>query len=125
MKVGVCYLCVTHGKQTADLAARFVATYHAFPPGAKHDLFVICNGGPLPNEIGLLFLPLGAQFWPRVNDPGWDVSAYLEVGRKLFVAYDLILFLGESAYFHRAGWLNRFLEAWQKHGPGMYGALAS
>jgi hypothetical protein len=37
----------------------------------------------------------------------------------------MMLCFGESVHFHRAGWLKRFVEAWEKHGPGMYGAFAS
>jgi len=57
--------------------------------------------------------------------PGYDVSAYIDAARGPCRDYDIMLCLGESAYFHRAGWLKRFVDAWQKIGPGMYGAFSS
>jgi len=37
----------------------------------------------------------------------------------------MALFLGESVYFHREGWLKRLADAWAKFGPGMYGPFGS
>jgi hypothetical protein len=61
----------------------------------------------------------------RENDGGWDISAYIAAARGPCSDYDAMLCLGESVYFHRAGWLKRLVEAWNKWGPGMYGPFSS
>lgn len=108
-----------------DYAARFAATYHEFPPGVEHDTLVIANGGPLSLNQTILFSHINGSMYPRQNDPGWDVSAYIDAARGPCSSYDMMVCCGESIYFHRPGWLLRLVEAWKKIGPGMYGSLSS
>lgn len=124
MKIVICYIAVTHGRITDEYCARFVTTYREYPPGVGHDLMVICNGGPLPTHTSLLFTGINAKMYPRSND-GWDVGAYIEAAKGPCADYDIMVCLGESVYFHRAGWLLQFERAWKKHGPGMYGPFSS
>jgi hypothetical protein len=124
MKIALAYVCVTGAPWAAELAARFVATYTLFPPGVEHQTIILCNGGPLNTERTLLFCPLPQLiFHPRGNDEGWDISAYQEIAGCTDA--DMLVCLGESVYFHRPGWLTRMVEAWQRHGPGMYGFMAT
>lgn len=125
MKACVVYLVVTSGRITSDFIARFVSSYRQFPAGIEHDLFVVCNGGPIKQEHGIMFSGLNAKFYPRKNDVGWDLSAYMDVANGICKEYDMMACLGESVYFHRAGWLARFAEVWKKEGPGMYGPFAT
>lgn len=124
-KIALLYVAVAHNRSTELNAARFSATYHDFPPGIDHETVIVCNGGPLRYELAMLFAVMRPQFWPRKNDPGWDVSAYIEAAHTLCAKFDFLICCGASAYFHRAGWLKRFVEAWEKHGAGFYGALSS
>lgn len=123
LKVLVAYIAVSKGPITADYCARFVGTYLAHPPEFEHDLLIVGNGGPLPRGVAPVFDVVKAKFLPRTNDPGWDISAYQQVAR-LFPC-DMLVCLGESVYFHRQGWLRRFVEAWLMTGPGMYGFFSS
>lgn len=123
MKIVVCYVTVTNGPITPDYVSRFVGSYLACPPEIDHETIIACNGGPLDRETSLLFSPLRCEFLPRANDPAWDVGAFMDVAS--LTAPDLLLCLGESVYFHRPGWLRRIVEAWQEHGPGMYGLFSS
>ena len=116
---------MSQGPITEDYAARFVATYHEFPPGVEHDTLIICNGGPLSVDKTLLFDSLNPMMLLRENDPGWDISGYIDAARVPCSGYDAVLFLGESNYFHRAGWFKRLVDAWNKWGPGMYGPYSS
>jgi hypothetical protein len=125
VNVAIVYTAVTGGNLTTDLSARFVATWEAFPPGAPCDLWVVCNGGPLLTEQVLMFAPMNARMFPRVNDGGKDLTGYQDAARGPCADYDAVLFLGESIYFHRAGWLKRLVEAWQRYGPGFYGPFGS
>ena len=123
MKILVAYICVSQGGITEEYAARFVGSYLACPPGVEHETVIVCNGGPLPMETSLLFAAMPCAFLPRLNDDGWDISGYQDVATK--VHCDMLVCLGESVYFHRSGWLQKMVDAWNQFGPGMYGFFSS
>lgn len=123
MKLSVVYVAVTGGRQTHDLAARFVGSWLECPPGVECDLIVACNGGPLPVETALLFSMLDTKFVPRENDAGWDISAYQNIANK--TDSELLLCCGETVYWHKPGWLSHIKSFWDSLGPGMYGLYAS
>jgi hypothetical protein len=124
VNIAVCYIAVTHGPITSDYCARFVASYHEFPPGVEHDLIVCCNGGKLPTATALIFSPLKAAMFLRANT-GQDIGGYMDAARGPAANCDMLVCLGESVHFHRAGWLKRLVEVWEHYGPGMYGPFAS
>lgn len=125
MKTVLAYTVVTNGPISMDLASKFVVTLDEYPPGAPFELLVICNGGPLRTELGLLFTPFAAKFFPRPNDPNWDIGGYIEAARGPAHDADLMVCLGESCFFNREGWLKRTVEAWTRGGAGMYGFFSS
>ncbi len=125
-KIAVLYTCVSQGPKTDDLVARFASTYHSFPPGYPHDLVCVCNGGvPTSVQAATLAAAGTPKFFPRKNTPGFDLDGYMDAARGPCKDYDMLLLLGESCTFWRAGWLARLVEAWQKLGPGMYGPFSS
>lgn len=123
MRVIIAYIAVSQGPRTGEFCARFVGSWQRYPPQYPCELIVCANGGPLPYDVGRLFDPLGAKMYPRTNDPGWDISAFCDVARNFDC--DMLVCFGESIFFHRAGWLERIVESWTKHGPGMYGLFSS
>lgn len=125
MNVAVVYTAVTGGPLTSDLASRFIATWHEHPPGAPCDLWVACNGGPLLSEQVLMFAALNAQMFPRVNDAGKDLTGYIDAARGPCAGYEMVLFCGETVFFHREGWLKRLVDVATRYGPGMYGPWGS
>ena len=118
MTCAICYTCVTNGNLTSDMIARFVSTFHENPPGYECDVWVACNGGPLQSDQQLMFAPLNAMMFPRVNDGGRDLTGYQDAARGPCSDYEAVLFLGESIFFRRDGWLKRLVEAWQRWGDG-------
>jgi hypothetical protein len=60
-----------------------------------------------------------------VNDGARDLGAYIEASKTICKDYDMILALGESNYFHRAGWLKRLVEVRERYGPMMAGPFAT
>lgn len=124
LRVLIAYVAVTNGPKTHDLCARFVGSYLAHPPQYDHELVVCCNGGPIPKSTALLFsLIPSVQFFPRKNDLGFDITAYQDVAAQF--KCDMLVCCGETIYFHREGWLKRYVESWEKYGPGMYGTFTS
>jgi hypothetical protein len=102
-----------------------VATWNEFPPGADHRLTIVCNGGPLDFEAASIFIGLKPKFFPRKNDAGRDLSGYQNAVQGPARNAQAVLCLGESVYFHRAGWLRRLADAWDRLGPGFYGPFSS
>ena len=124
VKIILAYIAVTGGPNTHEYCSRFVGSYLACPAQHEHELVVCCNGGPLPMETALLFHTIGSvQFFPRKNDPGYDITAYQDVASRF--KCDMMVCCGETCHFHREGWLKRYVESWEKYGEGMYGTFSS
>jgi hypothetical protein len=124
VKIMVAYIAVVGGARSKEFAARFVASYLMFPPDAEHELVVVFNqqiNSPR-TDLALCFLPVECRVFSRSN-LGFDIGAYLELSHQADV--DLMVCLGQSIYFHRPGWLARLADAYQRHGPGMYGSFTS
>jgi hypothetical protein len=122
-RILVAYIAVSQGVLTADYCARWIGSFLSCPPGEDCSIVVACNGGPLPFETAMMFEPLNAKFLPRVNDGGYDLSAYHEIAETM--PCDLLVCQGESVYYHRPGWLRKIVEAWTTYGAGMYGMFSS
>jgi hypothetical protein len=125
LKVDVFYICAPGGGNTESYARRFVETWRKFPPARECGLVVVINsnGTPLGEALVGLFSPVAKRFLVRRNDGGKDISGFQEAARQTDA--DFMVCLGESCYFHRAGWLARWVEARNRFGPGMYGVFAS
>ena len=125
LKTELLYTCVIGAPGSLEFAARFAATFHEFPPAADHRLTILCNGGPPDLETAAIFAGIGAHFFPRKNGEGRDLEGYQDAARGPAKDATAVLCLGESVYFHRAGWLRRLAETWQELGPGFYGPFSS
>lgn len=128
VKCAILYIAVSNHEQTTDHIARFAASYHENPPEEAHDTIVCCNGGPIKESQHCLLAGVGqgaTQFWPRPNDEGRDIAAYIAASKTVAADYDMVLCLGESVHFWKAGWLKRIVEVWQRYGKGMYGVFAT
>lgn len=124
MKVTVVYVYPLIGDERyLNLAIRFLSTYHQFPPGMDHESVVVCNGSPPDAEIGFLFGSLPNLTVTHHDNSGFDCGAYQYASRTY--PADMMVFFGASAYFKRAGWLNRMLEGYLQNGPGLYGSMGN
>jgi len=127
MKLAIVYNYPALQGEHDDFALRFVLSYGAFPPGCEHDTVVICNGGRLTqkmkNQIECVGTIPNLHYIERTDNTGQDIGGYQWA--SMFLDYDACFYLGGPAHFKRAGWLRRIVGAWEKHGPGMYGSMAS
>jgi len=124
MRIAVIYVHPTVlAKTYAPMARRFVRTYLEHPPGeSDHTIHVAING---TIEIGKwcrqLFDPLPCQFFQH-NNAGKDIGAYQAAAD--LIDCDLMLCMGSPLHFHKAGWLDQIVRAYEEYGPTVYGAWA-
>lgn len=118
----IVYIWPVGNAEHDDLARSFVQSYLEFTPGYPHETVVVCNGGPANDFILGLFDKIPCSFFEH-DDSGWDIGAYIAVSKT--IKTDIAVYFGGSTYFKKSGWMQRMVEAWIKHGPGMYGAIAT
>jgi hypothetical protein len=99
--------------------ARFLDTYKKFTPKCPHDLIIVNCG--ITKDVSP-FDDLANKYC-YYDGIGSDCGTYQSVVSTL--DYDLVLCLNSITYFWRPGWLEPFIEAASKLGPGVYGASGS
>lgn len=106
---------------------RFVDTFLAFLPGGEFDLFICpCNGTHLASTDDHDILePLSYNYGPAYYGEGRDIGCHQFAANWLDPKYDFAVFCSSQVHFHRAGWLARMIEAREKLGPSLYGAMGS
>lgn len=124
MKTTVVYVFPLAGAgHYLDLAIRFVAGYHQYPPGVEHETVIVCNGSPVTDEVRFLFGAMPNCKFLVHDNSGYDVGAYQHAARSN--PSDLMVFFGASTYLKGPGWLKRMADAFQKHGRGLYGVMGN
>src|SRR6185369_579301 len=122
MRIAIVYIHPTVSDHIyVPMAKRFVNTYIKNPPGeSDHTVHVAINGSI---EIGKwcqkLFDPLPCQFFQH-NNAGKDIGAYQAAADA--IECDLMICMGSPIYFHKAGWLDQIVRAYESYGPTVYGA---
>ena len=120
MRVVVAYVFPNLKPNTYQpMARRFVETYLAHPPGEfSHEILVLVNGPSLTRQQKELFMPLPVEFLNHDNS-GRDLGAYLRAAKT--IECDLLICLGAPLHFWKGGWLDRIVDVYVAHGPGLYG----
>lgn len=124
LRICVAYIVVAGGPKTTDFVARFVSTWKQNPPGVQTDVLAICNGGAPNTEQAVMLNAIGAKVFVRSN-VGFDIAGFIEASKGPLRDYEMVLYLGESVHFHRAGWLKRLADVRERFGHGMYGPFSS
>jgi len=122
--IEVVYNCPTaaFGPQHWEHACRFASTLHKFPAEHEHKFTVVSNGGKPDMQTEALFSPFSAEFFCRANIAK-DLGSFQAAAERS--SAELIVFLGGSTYIRGAGWLKRMVEAFRKHGDGLYGCMVN
>lgn len=120
MKVQVAYIFPNLKLSVYEpMAKRFVRSYMQFPPGETyHQLTVLVNGVHLTSRQEKLFDPLPVTFHEH-NNYGKDIGGFFSVAAASTA--DMLVCLGTPVHCCRAGWLDRMVNAYISHGPGLYG----
>lgn len=98
---------------------RFLETYRKFLPKIPHDLLVVNCGHH--NE----FIPWDSLVtsYAYYDGFGSDCGTYQFIGKTLDC--DLVICCNTIVHFWREGWMEPFVMARTKYGPGVYGPTAS
>lgn len=125
MNVAIVYVHPRMNVRTYIPAARrFAQSYMANPPGGTpHSLHVVVNGDEHARQNDAnLFKPLPVTFYAHDNW-GKDIGAFQKAAREI-KGYDLMVFCGAHVHFRHPGWLDVMVNAYERNGPGIYGAYA-
>lgn len=122
LKVAVIYVYPALGGQHDFLARRFAESYAAHFPVTPHTLYVVSNGGDPTPTMRQTFATVQCEFLVH-DDTGFDIGAYRKAARE--VPADLMVFFGGASYLKGPRWLERMVEAYEKHGPALYGCTGS
>lgn len=123
MRIALAYLIpIDEWRSYGTCATRFADTLQRFPPQIEHELHVVCCNGDATEELRNLFAGIPCRF-AEYRGKGRDCGAAQSMARQ--VDCDFLVCANAGVYFHRAGWLKRFVEARNEHGKGVYGATAS
>ena len=107
-------------KTYVPAARRFVQSYLNNPPGATpHEIYVFINGDIVRQSDMPLFKPLPVKFKSHDNF-GKDIGAFQRAARE--IPCDLMVFCGAHVHFRKPGWLDLMVNAFERNGPGIYGA---
>lgn len=121
--VTVVYIHVPHDAPHEALAKLYVDSVRQFPGGHPHRNLIVSQGEMPTPEMQALFGRLENCSYYVHDDTGWDIGGFIAAAGQ--VRDEVMLCLGSSAQVRRAGWLARMMAAWDRHGPGLYGSLAS
>lgn len=106
-------------KSYEESAVRFLKTYLRYIPEIPHRLVVVNCGDSRHDGM----FDCVVTDYRTYSGGGYDCGTYQEIGSKL--DSDLVVGLNTHTHFWKHGWLERIVEAVEKHGPGVYGATAS
>lgn len=119
MNIEIVYVYWAQHPEIEMMSKRFVDTYYAHPPGETHKTTIVCNGGRPTGARKTMFDRLPNVSYIDHDDSGWDIGAFIAAAKQS--TDEMAVYMGTSIYFYRSGWLSRMVDAWMKHGPGMYG----
>jgi hypothetical protein len=110
---------------------QFTYTWKLYPPGVEdYQLIAVANWGEPTDSVRELFYGIKTE-WLYYFAHGADLGSHKFAAMDL-TRYDtafgaqmksdhFMVCMSSRCFFHRAGWLKRFVEAREKYGPGIYG----
>lgn len=128
MKIVLTYIYVSkpsEGGDYSDVHDRFVRTYEMFRPKTDHKLLVICYGGDPKRAEMQRFGSQSSGFIGSLAYYGGGLDCGAAVFASQVIDCDLLICCNSQIHFWRAGWMERLVAAFEKHGPGLYSPFGS
>jgi len=108
----------------AGEVSRFVETFKQFPPGhSDYEVWAMCCLGEPTDRIKEMFWGIKTQFVPY-RFHGCDIGG-AQMAAKNCNPGECVIGMTSRCFFHRTGWLKRYVQAREAHGPGIYSASTS
>lgn len=105
-------------------AIRFTDTFRQYPPGIRdYEVVAVCIWGHPTDAVKSMFYGIKTRYVAYCQQ-GCDIGAAQMVAKDYSKGH-FIIAMTSRCYFHREGWLSRYMQARDDHGPGLYGATAS
>ena len=121
--VALVYIHVPWSEEHLKQTRSFVESYRKFPPGIRHRTIVVSQKQPIAEDYRRLFSNFPDVTFVTHDNSGHDIGAYIAVAKT--IPDDMMMCVGTSTFFNAPGWLARMVQAWRKHGPGLYGTNAT
>lgn len=118
MKVSVVFVRVVTKPEYRHGEQRLLDSYLKFDAGHSHDLVIIDRCGDSPDDI-----ESAKAKHVRYDGGGWDCGAWLWASRN--IQSELLCCFNSSCQITGDGWLNKFVDAVETNGLGLYGPLTS
>jgi hypothetical protein len=119
MKLSVCTIRVPQQPLYNDVTARWLQSYSRFKPEVPHDLIVVDSDVAAPKgDHGV-----HTEDFRVYTGGGWDCGIWQWLAKDSDA--DLLVCLNTSSYPTARGWLEKFKDAFLKHGAGLYGSMSS
>lgn len=101
---------------------RFYESFKEFPPGCDYELWAVACWGEPVDALRQGFYGIKTK-WYSYYGACDCISVHQWAASQVEEAF--LICMTTRCYFHRAGWLERFVSAREKHGVGLYGVSAS
>lgn len=115
---------LVHAGNPLEPVARFVSSWEAHPPGAKHRLYFLLKG--FGNRVPLQLRAILDRIPHEritVPDAGYDIGVYVHAARA--VPATPVLFMNSFSVIQSSDWLAKLLDAYHRPQVGMVGASGS
>lgn len=119
MKITVVCIRVNGKDQYNEAIVRWSKSYIRFKPRIDHELVCVNRYADNPDAL----LDALVTRYVRYDGGGWDVGTWQFVAKTFYT--DLLVCCNTNTYFWKSGWLERFVEAVEQNGQGLYGPMAS
>lgn len=119
--IDVAYIYLPGCPEHKNWARRFVFSVTHHRASRPYRFTVICNGPVFDGHE--IFGPMGDYDVFHHDDSGWDIGGYIAYSRVC--RSEVLYCMGGTAYVKTDAWLERPLESWMKHGPGMHGTMST
>jgi len=118
MKPAIVFVRVVGKPEYEPGAQRWLSAYRRHKPEIPHDLVIInryADGDSSFDDVATDIL--------RYDGGGWDCGSWQFAGRN--IESDLLVCFNSTTQIMGNGWLEQFVSAFEKHGEGLYGPMAS
>lgn len=119
MNITVVTIRVPNKSSYDNNSVEWVESYKKYKPQIKHDLIVVNSDSDWSPSV---YDEVATDF-VRYDGGGWDCGTWTFIWRA--ITTDVFICCNTSTFFTGHGWMERFLDAIDANGVGLYGPMIS